>query len=183
MSDQSDSSDSTGDDAWDDASNGEASGRSEKRASGDEHKVDTLPPPPSGDAYSADTVIRDVPREALEAIREKKRLAASSEPILAADDKPSAETKVAAPPKELADMAVPESQKTTAKMKSIPPEALESESEPPAPKEPVERFVRRPPSATRYHGPAPVTPGELLTALAGAVVGIVAGFYLVSGFF
>lgn len=183
MSDQSDSSDRNDDDAWDDGSNGEASGESAKRASGDEHKVDTVPPPASGDAYSADTVIRDVPREALEAIREKKRLAASSEPIVADDDKPSAETKVAAPPKELADMAVPESQKTTAKMKSIPPGALRSDSEPPPAKEPVERFVRRPPTAARYQGPPPVTPGELLTALAGAVVGIVAGFYMVSSLF
>ena len=33
----------------------------------------TIPPPPSGDAYSADTVVREAPPEILELIREVKR--------------------------------------------------------------------------------------------------------------
>src|SRR5665213_4183185 len=63
-----------GDRAWDEDPKDEPAATPARAGRDSEaHRVDTVPPPASGDAYSADTVIRDVPREALEAIREKRK--------------------------------------------------------------------------------------------------------------
>ncbi len=46
------------------------------------NRADTVPPPPSGDAYSAATVVREAPPEVLAAIRERKKQAALAQPKL-----------------------------------------------------------------------------------------------------
>lgn len=167
------------DDAWDDV----PKSAEQNPKSGEEHRVETVPPPPSGDAYSADTVIRDVPREALEAIRERKRVEREAEraarkaetdslPKLSdssEDDKASAKT--------IAAHVLPDSDKPPLAVKSSPPAPLE--------KAPLAQAPARPAEAKPhvYKGPPPVTSGELLTALAAAIIAIIAGFYLISSAF
>jgi hypothetical protein len=43
------------------------------------HRADTVPPPNSGDAYSAETVVREAPPEVLAAIRERRKEQAAAE--------------------------------------------------------------------------------------------------------
>lgn len=178
MTDSNGNSDPT-DDAWDDV----PKSAEQNPKSGEEHRVDTVPPPASGDAYSADTVIRDVPREALEAIREKKRVEREAErearraerdslPKLSdssEDDKASAKT--------VAAHVLPDSSK--------PPAAPKPAAPPDAEKAPLAQAPARATEAQPhvYKGPPPVTSGELLTAIAGAIIAIIAGFYLISSAF
>ena len=178
MSDSNGNSDPT-DDAWDDV----PKSAEDNPNSGEEHRVDTVPPPASGDAYSADTVIRDVPRAALEAIRERKRVereaersarkeATDSLPKLSGvgeDEKSSAKT--------VAAHVLPDSDKPPIKSAAPAPAVVEKAPQAQAPARPAQAKPHV------YNGPPPVTSGELLTAVAVAVIAIIAGFYLISSAF
>ncbi len=184
MSDPKGNPDPT-DESWDHV----PSSADEKPESGEEHRADTVPPPASGDAYSADTVIRDVPREALDAIRERKRVereaerssrkaATDSLPKLsqAEDDKASAKT--------VAAHVLPDSDKPPGGEPTSPADPAPA----PTPSEEKKPHARAPaqPAETKphvYKGPPPVTSGELWTAVACAVIAIIAGFYLISSAF
>ena len=50
------------------------------------HRVDTVPPPASGDVYSAQTAVREVPPDVLDAIRRARKPPVPRLPRLAGDD-------------------------------------------------------------------------------------------------
>jgi hypothetical protein len=160
--------------AWDEDSKEEHAAQS---GEAEVHRVDTVPPPESGDAYSADTVIRDVPAEALEAIRERRK---NSESRRAAE---RAEEKLAS------DRPTP--QKTA--VASADESASASSEERPASEKPAAEKPIPEKSATKKtehaaHPPShavlpPVTAGELTIAFAAAIALIVVGFYLIGSAF
>lgn len=146
------------------------------------HRVDTVPPPASGDAYSADTVIRDVPREALEAIREKRK---NSEKRRAAD---SNEALPKEPVVTTEKVAAEKSEKSGATSNEKPAEEAAAKSPVKAAEKPIAKKVAAPVAQAAAHAPArafvaPVTSGELLIAFGAAVALIVIGFYVIGSAF
>ncbi len=147
---------------------------------GEVHRIDTVPPPASGDAYSADTVIRDVPREALEAIREKRKNSEKRRAADAATSQPAAEKKAEAKPAE---------EPKKADSKSPPAEVETIAMEKPAQKKaeaPAAHSAA--PTTAKTHAntkviAAPVTGSELTIALAAAIALIVVGFYVIGSAF
>ncbi|MEO8799783.1 MAG: hypothetical protein ABI551_17950 [Polyangiaceae bacterium] len=165
-----------------------------------EQRRPTVPPPAGdSDAYSAETVIRDVPPEVLDVIRQEK---AKSEKKLASEHLPSdpAEPKVTLVPtgaevtneEDAVDL-----NKVTARVDAsvvaLEREKAELEAERSraardniAAAERVADRTTMPvlapvdPGGLAY--PPPLSPRELLYALAGAIVAIIVGFYVVNAF-
>lgn len=154
--------------AWDEDSKEEPAARS---GEGEIHRVDTVPPPASGDAYSADTVIRDVPREALEAIREKRK---SSENRRAAErvDLAKDSSTNDAPAAKPADIKTP----------VIVADVADEDEEKPISKKPVQFDAPSAHAHARFIAP-PVTSSELTIALASAIALIVIAFYVIGSAF
>jgi FtsZ-interacting cell division protein ZipA len=157
------------DKAWDDDPKDEPAAES---GEAEVHRVDTVPPPASGDAYSADTVIRDVPREALDAIREKRK---SSEKRRAAESSEASSKEPAVT-----------TEKTTAE--KSPDKSAEKPAEKAAAKPAAEKPIARKVAAAVVHAPSrsvapPVTSGEILIAFGAAVALIVIGFYVIGSAF
>jgi hypothetical protein len=178
MSEKSDEADR----AWDEDPKEEPAARS---GEGEVHRVDTVPPPASGDAYSADTVIRDVPREALDAIREKRKSSenrraaaivdSAAKELAVTSDKP------AAPEKAKTESTPPKSE--TKPAEKPPEKAAEKPAEKPAAAKPAAKtaaLVAHPPSRAVL---PPVTSGELLIAFAAAIAMIVIAFYAIGSAF
>jgi hypothetical protein len=174
MSEKSDEADR----AWDEDPKEEPAARS---GEGEVHRVDTVPPPASGDAYSADTVIRDVPREALDAIREKRK---SSENRRAAAIAESSAKEPAVTSDKPAALEKPKAESTPAKSETKPAEkSPEKPAEKPAASKPAAKTatpVAHPPSRAIV---PPVTSGELLIAFAAAIALIVIAFYAIGSAF
>jgi len=142
-------------------SESEDEGRGVESSEGEIHRVDTVPPPESGDAYSADTVIRDVPREALDAIRDRKH---ASEKRRASAPAPTEES-IMAEDKKSADATVAEKKSTSVETTS--PRAKAPAAAHPSPSK----------------GPPPVTGSELMIAFAAVIALIVVGFYVIGSAF
>jgi hypothetical protein len=168
-----------GDRAWDEDPKDEPAATS---GDSEVHRVDTVPPPASGDAYSADTVIRDVPREALEAIREKRK---TSEKRRAAEKKetPAEEQSVVSEETAVEAAEKPAEKKEDAK---APPAAAATKSA----EKNAAKAIEKKATAPAVHAPAqqkviepPVTLGELTIAFAAAVALIVVGFYVIGSAF
>ncbi|MEO8878584.1 MAG: hypothetical protein ABI461_23545 [Polyangiaceae bacterium] len=141
----------------------------------EEQRVDTVPPPPGDeDAYSADTVIRDIPREALDAIRNSKQgtdlrkameqsgATQPSDTVSVIPDEEPAPTKTAAP-------AAAAKETLVADRKSVQ-------------KQSAAHADHAAGHAAVVIAP-PVTGSELIMALAAAVVLIVVGFYVIGSAF
>jgi FtsZ-interacting cell division protein ZipA len=172
MSEPSDDADR----AWDEDPKDEPATSGE----GEVHRVDTVPPPASGDAYSADTVIRDVPREALDAIRERRKNSEKRRAAEAAPKEPAAEKKAEAKPAE-----EPKEEPNKVDSKSSPAAVETVAAEKPAPKKASPLAAHSPahtPKQTKVIEP-PVTVSELTIALAAAIALIVIGFYVIGSAF
>ncbi|MEO7111485.1 MAG: hypothetical protein ABI183_13685 [Polyangiaceae bacterium] len=159
--------------AWDDDPKDEPVAQS---GEAEVHRADTVPPPASGDAYSADTVIRDIPREALEAIRDKRK---SSEKQRAAESSDASPKEPAVTTEETA--AEKSAKEAAEKPAEKPAEQLAAK---PAAEKPIAKKV----AAPIAHAPArsvapPVTSSEILIAFAAAVAFIVVGFYVIGSAF
>jgi hypothetical protein len=158
--------------AWDDDPKDEPAAES---GEAEVHCVDTVPPPASGDAYSADTVIRDVPREALEAIREKRK----------SEKRRAAESSEALPKEQAVTTEKPAAEKSPNKLAGKPAEKpAEQTAAKPAAEKPIAKKV----AAAVAHAPPrsvvpPVTSGEILIAFGAAVALIVIGFYVIGSAF
>ncbi|HEX7663147.1 MAG TPA: hypothetical protein VF407_01485 [Polyangiaceae bacterium] len=173
-----------------------------------EQKRDTVPPPAGeSDAYSAETVIRDIPREVLDVIREEKaksekKLAsvnppppsAPSAPSASAPSEPSVKLEADVPSSPASDADVEEMNKVTARVDAsvvarerekaeLEAERARAERDNAAEAERVGNRTTKPVlPLVKTVADTPVTPGELLYAVAGAIVAIVAGFYVVNAF-
>jgi hypothetical protein len=147
------------DEAWDEDSKEEPEAQS---GEGEVHRVDTVPPPASGDAYSADTVIRDVPPEALEAIRERRKNSENRRAAERVDDAKNAATSDA-----------PAARQTEIKTPVVEAEIASDEK-------PIVKPAAHAPSRAPL---PPVTASELTIALAAAVALIVIAFYVIGSAF
>lgn len=159
-----------------------------------EQRRDTVPPPAGeSDAYSAETVIRDVPPEILNVIREEK---AKSETKLASHPPPpDAEPKVTLVPTG-AEATIDEEDLNKVTVR-VDPAVVAREREKAELEAERARAARDNVAAAERIGDRttrpvlapvdlaytpPVTASELLYAIAGAIVTIVAGFYVVNAF-
>jgi hypothetical protein len=176
MSEKSDEADR----AWDDDPKEEPAAQS---GEGEVHRVDTVPPPASGDAYSADTVIRDVPREALDAIREKRKNSENRRAAANSESSANAESSAKEPAvssDKPAELEKPKAESAPSKSEAKP---AEKPAEKPAAAKPATKVaapVAHPPSRAIV---PPVTSGELLIAFAAAIALIVIAFYAIGSAF
>ncbi len=165
-----------------------------------EQQIDTVPPPAGeSDAYSAETVIRDVPPEVLDVIRQEN---AKSEKKLASEQLPSdaPKPKVTLVPTgaEVSnDEDAVDLNKVTARIDAsvvaLEREKADLEAERArAARDNIaaaERVANRttmpvlaPVDPVGLVYPPPLSPRELFYALAGAIVAIIVGFYVVNAF-
>ncbi len=94
---------------------------------GDVFRADTVPPPASGDAYSAETVVREAPAEVLAAIKKRKRdeaLAIPQPPRLPCEIEPQSHVQVRVEP----DVATHSEREASRLDEPAPPVLVESRS-------------------------------------------------------